>query len=132
MYQKTQTELSPWHHPDGTHSLPMRTGMCCEHGNGSYKISYDDVLLKEGATFYDDEQTPFGSCGAPLETAVPTKAPTKEASQSTPASGGGTTISGGGGRPGDAAYRCIANPLADSGYVVSRDKCDLFVDCFNQ
>lgn len=28
-------------------------GICCEHGNGSYKVSYDGVELKQGAAFYD-------------------------------------------------------------------------------
>ena len=103
----------------------MCTGMCCEHGNGSYKISYDDgPVLKEGGVFYDDEETQFGLCGVSPETEAPTKEPTEAAAA--------PTISGGGGQPGDAAYRCVATPLVDSGYVVSRDKCDLFVDCFNQ
>jgi len=104
-------------------------GMCCEHGNGSYKISYDGVELKQGSTFYDLEKTPFGFCGAP-DTEQPTKKPT-EAPQKNTASGG-TTISGGGGKSGDAAYRCVPNPLAESGYEVSSDKCNLFVDCYNQ
>ena len=91
--------------------------MCCEHGNGSYKISYDGVQLKEGAAFYDSETTPFGLCG---NTEQPTKKPTS------------SNEGGGGGKAGDKAYRCIANPLVESGYEVSSDKCELFVDCFNK
>jgi len=96
--------------------------MCCEHGNGSYKISYDGVQLKEGAAFYDSETTPFGLCG---NTEQPTKKPTSS-------NGGGGSGGGGGGKAGDNAYRCIANPLVESGYEVSSGKCDLFVDCFNK
>ena len=96
--------------------------MCCEHGNGSYKISYDGVQLKEGAAFYDSETTPFGLCG---NTEQPTKKPTSS-------NGGGGSGGGGGGKAGDNAYRCIANPLVESGYEVSSDKCELFVDCFNK
>ena len=61
-------------------------------------------------------------CGA-------TEEPTaKPASPNNSGGGGG----GGGGEPGDLAYRCVANALIDSGYEVLSDKCDLFVDCFNQ
>ena len=91
-------------------------------GNGSYKISYDGVQLKEGAAFYDSETTPFGLCG---NTEQPTKKPTSS-------SNGGGGSGGGGGEAGDKAYRCIANPLVESGYEVSSDKCELFVDCFNK
>ena len=97
--------------------------MCCEHGNGSYKISYDGVQLKEGAAFYDSETTPFGLCG---NTEQPTKKPTSSSN------GGGGGGGGGGGKAGDNAYRCIANPLVESGYEVSSGKCELFVDCFNE
>jgi hypothetical protein len=92
-------------------------GICCEHGNGSYKVSWDGVELKQGAAFYDAETTPFGLCG---ETEQPTLAQTKPVAV------------GGGGKPGDAAYRCVAIPLVENGYEVSSNKCDLFTDCYNK
>mmetsp|Transcript_47574 Transcript_47574/g.101088 ORF Transcript_47574/g.101088 Transcript_47574/m.101088 type:complete len:1167 (+) Transcript_47574:165-3665(+) len=97
-------------------------GICCEHGDGSYTVSYDGVELAQGSAFYDSEKAPFGFCGSPPDTELPTKKPTKSVS----------TIGGGGGNSGGSAYRCIANPLVESGYEVSSDKCHLFVDCFNQ
>lgn len=98
-------------------------GICCEHGNGSYKVSYDGEEIKQGGAFYDKEITPFGLCG---QTVAPTHKPT--ASNSSGGKGGG----GGGGKLGDLAYRCVANPLIESGYVVLNNMCHLFVDCFNQ
>lgn len=97
-------------------------GMCCQHGEGSYEISYDGAELKQGAIFYDKETTTFGYCGNPPETDQPTNTPTKN----------DVTISGGGGQPGEVAYRCVAQPLIDAGYKIARNMCGLFVDCFNE
>jgi len=107
-------------------------GICCEHGNGSYKVSYDGVQLGGGNAFYDKEMISFGYCGNPPDTELPTKKPTPK---NNPASGGnisGGGGGGGGGNPGETAYRCVANALVESGYEISSDKCNLFVDCYNQ
>ena len=92
-------------------------GICCEHGDGFYTVSYDGEVLKEGGAFYDFDTTPFGSCGA---TETPNKQPTSTGSVQNAGSGENT------------AHRCIAKPLIESGYVVSSDKCGLFVDCYNK
>lgn len=96
-------------------------GICCSHGNGSYKISYDGVELKEGDVFYDSESTLFGLCGA-------TEQPTKKPSANKPS---GLSIGGAVTNSGASSYRCVANQLLDSGYEVSEKLCDQFVDCYN-
>lgn len=99
-------------------------GLCCSEGHGSYTISYDGKELKTGDAYYDFETTPFGLCGA---TETPTKEPTTLSNDSTNA-----------GKPSGAAagsdgmgYRCVDKSLADKGYAISSDKCDLFDNCFN-
>ena len=102
-------------------------GLCCTDGSGSYKVSWDGESLKEGAAFYESETTPFGGCG---ESEQPTASPSEAAEDDT--SSGVTTSSGADGESGDLAYRCVAKALLEQGYEVSSDKCDMFVDCFNQ
>ena len=102
-------------------------GLCCTDGSGSYKVSWDGESLKEGAAFYESETTPFGGCG---ESEQPTASPSEAAEDDT--SSGVTISSGADGESGDLAYRCVAKALLEQGYEVSSDKCDMFVDCFNQ
>jgi len=58
-------------------------GLCCSYGQGSYTVTYDDVIEKEGAQFGSSESTTFGSCpssptsSAPVE---PTSAPVEPTS----------------------------------------------------
>ena len=81
--------------------------------------------MKTGDTYYDFETTPFGLCGA---TEMPTKEPSTVLNESTNAdkpSGAASASSDGMG------YRCVDTSLADKGYVISADKCDLFENCFN-
>ena len=100
-------------------------GVCCDHGQGSYAVKYDGVELKRGSAFYEYEMTPFGLCG---KTEEPQSEPTQAPKASKPSGG---TIGSGGGSAGDSAYRCVAAPLVESGYVVATDKCGLFVNCYN-
>lgn len=93
-------------------------GLCCGEGQGSYKISYDGKELNSGGVFYDSESTPFGLCGATL---APTNEPTIKTK---PSGAAGASNSGMG-------YRCVAKSLAERGYKISADKCNLFDDCFN-
>jgi hypothetical protein len=88
-------------------------GICCEHGDGSYTVKYDNEVIKTGSSFYDDEQTDFGLCG---ESLTPTASPKN--SESSSASGG-------------TAYRCVPKPLVQGGYTISVDKCKNFVNCYN-
>lgn len=101
-------------------------GICCKDGSGSYKITWDGEMLKEGAAFYESETTPFGGCG---ESEQPTASPLEAAEGDT--SSGVTISSGVDGDSGDLAYRCVAKALLEQGYQVSSDKCELFIDCFN-
>ncbi|KAL7553312.1 hypothetical protein ACHAWF_016588 [Thalassiosira exigua] len=96
-------------------------GVCCEHGDGSYTISYENKVLKEGGAFYDFESTPFGYCGNP-----PTEEPTESPKEYVPNDAGAAGNSGG------SSYRCVMTELVESGYVISKDKCGLFTDCFNK
>jgi len=99
-------------------------GLCCGEGQGSYTISYDGVELKTGDAFYDYETTEFGLCGA---TETPTKEPTLSSTDSTvdkPSGAAATSSSG-------VGFRCVDHSLADRGYQISADKCNLFDDCFN-
>ena len=94
-------------------------GLCCGEGQGSYTISYDGKELKTGGVFYDEETTDFGLCGA---TETPTKEPTIKIKEPSPSIVEGSSTSG---------YRCVAHSLADRGYQISSDKCNLFDNCFN-
>jgi len=98
-------------------------GLCCEHGDGSYEVKYDGVEVKKGAAFYDFETTEFGLCGATeAPTAKPVESPPTNASKP---DGSATNSEG-------MAYRCVANALADKGYVIAEDKCELFDNCYNE
>eukprot|EP00804_Cyclotella_cryptica_P010703 CCRYP_005498-RC/>CCRYP_005498-RC protein AED:0.05 eAED:0.05 QI:373/0.81/0.91/1/0.54/0.58/12/4229/1098 len=100
-------------------------GLCCSEGQGSYTISYDGVELMKGDAFYDYETTQFGLCGA---TETPTKYPTFSSidlnSVDKPSGAAVASSSG-------AGFRCVDHSLADRGYQISTDKCNLFDDCFN-
>jgi len=37
-------------------------GICCSYGSGSYKVTYDGTMVKEGAEFGGSESVNFGSC----------------------------------------------------------------------
>jgi len=52
-------------------------GICCSYGSGSYKVTYDGSLEKEGNEFGSSESTTFGSCDSSTEEPVdpPTDAP---------------------------------------------------------
>lgn len=109
--------------------------ICCKDGEGSYHVMFDGEVIKKGSAFYESEITPFGLCGA---SEPPTSTPldddkdddenaagdnddegaNEDDESDSPASTGET-------------YRCVAEELVDRGYEVSRDKCDLFVDCYN-
>lgn len=101
-------------------------GLCCGEGQGSYTISYDGKELKTGDAFYDYETTDFGLCGA---TETPTKEPSvamkEEPVADNQPSGAAATSSSGMG------YRCVDKSLAERGYKISADKCNLFDNCFN-
>lgn len=97
--------------------------MCCKHGQGSYEVSWDGTVLKDGAAFYDSETTTFGLCG---ETEQPTESKNSNAPSSVQSSAGGN------GKQGGSSFKCLPASLIDEGYEVSIDKCDLFESCFNQ
>ncbi len=99
-------------------------GLCCKHGKGSYEVSWDGNVLKEGAAFYKSETTSFGICG---ETDQPTKSIYSNAPSSAHHS-----IAGENGKEGGSSYKCLPVNLIDEGYEVSIDKCGLFENCFNQ
>merc|ERR1712019_114013 len=40
-------------------------GLCCSYGSGSYKVTYNGVVEKEGGQFGSSESTTFGSCDSP-------------------------------------------------------------------
>jgi len=46
--------------------------------------------------------------------------------------GGGAAIGGVSTGEGSMSFRCVAKPLAEKGYEVSKNKCDLFDDCYNE
>jgi len=52
-------------------------GICCNYGSGSYVVTYDGDVVKEGGSFGGSESITFGSC-APTDapTHAPTDAPT--------------------------------------------------------
>jgi len=63
-------------------------GMCCNYGQGSYKVTMNGAVIKEGGDFDASESTTFTSCGntpspAPVSTTmlpspVPSPAPSPE------------------------------------------------------
>ena len=109
-------------------------GVCCDHGNGSYKVKFDGKDVKNGAAFYDYETTALGRCG---ETPVPTNHPTVDASIKAPTiapkfTRPTTIVSSGSSPPGAKAFRCVPNQLVGEGYTVSGRLCDKFTDCYNK
>jgi len=40
-------------------------GLCCSYGSGSYKVTYNGVVEKEGGQFGSSESITFGSCNTP-------------------------------------------------------------------
>ncbi len=98
-------------------------GLCCKHGKGSYEVSWDGNVLKEGAAFYNSEMISFGLCG---ETDQPTESTHSNAPSSAHSSAGGNAKEGG------SSYKCLPSNLIDEGYEVSIDKCEFFESCFNQ
>lgn len=46
--------------------------------------------------------------------------------------GGGAAIGGVSTSERRMSFRCVAKPLAEKGYEVSKNKCDLFDDCYNE
>eukprot|EP00986_Skeletonema_menzelii_P019060 scaffold27058_cov151-Skeletonema_menzelii.AAC.4 len=134
-------------------------GLCCEHGNGSYTAKYDGEVIKTGSSFYDDEKAPFGLCGvSQAPTPSPQK---DGVSFGTSADGtayrcvpkplvqaddwfcdedaecieapkcNGVEEAAGSSFEAGGSYRCVADELADNGYVVSKQKCDFFDPCYN-
>jgi len=125
-------------------------GLCCEHGEGMYRVRYDGEVIKAGAAFYDEESVEFG-CPTSKPTEEPTPKPTSEPTskptfkpvksqtmtsnvqnvmnENKPSS---TSSSGAGSASNSQSYRCVANPLVKAGYQVSLQFCDKFVDCYNQ
>lgn len=111
-------------------------GVCCKHGKGSYEVSWDGNLLKEGAAFYDSETTPFGLCG---DTEPPTESNKSNAPSGVQSSASESkapsraqTSTGGNGKSGDSSYKCLPENLIDEGYEVSIEKCDMYENCFNE
>ena len=106
-------------------------GLCCEHGSGSYTVSYDDEVIKTGTSFYDNEKVSFGLCG---ETQVPTAPPTKEPTISSSANtvnDGENTSENYVGSTGGTAFRCLPQALIQGEYSITVDHCMNFVDCYN-
>ena len=56
---------------------PYSDGMCCNYGNGSYKVTLDGLTIASGGEFTDLESTSFGSCVASPPTLPPSMSPTK-------------------------------------------------------
>jgi len=59
-------------------------GICCAYGNGSYTLTWDGSVIREGGDFGDGETTEFGNTcggqtGSPISspTKTPTSSPTK-------------------------------------------------------
>jgi len=50
-------------------------GICCNEGNGSYKVTVGDNIIKQGGTFASSEET-FFDVGPPGPTRSPTSSPT--------------------------------------------------------
>lgn len=111
-------------------------GVCCKHGKGSYEVSWDGNILKEGDAFYDSETTPFGLCG---DTEPPTESNKSNAPSGVQSSASESKApsraqisTGGNGKSGDPSYKCLPDNLIDEGYEVSIEKCDMYENCFNQ
>jgi len=50
-------------------------GICCGYGQGSYKLTYDGEVVKQGGQFASSEATTFGGSPAPGPAPVPAPAP---------------------------------------------------------
>merc|ERR1712038_645306 len=53
--------------------LTIYGGLCCENGQGSYELYYDNSLIRSGGEFDENESIPFGNG---VYTCSPTFAPT--------------------------------------------------------
>jgi len=131
-------------------------GLCCDHGDGSYRVEYDGAVIAVGGAFFDEESIEFG-CSTESPTMKPTKKRTKKpttkptkarddeaaasasngitannSNEQPSNSGGRDGGDGGSSKSGTASYyRCVADPLVKAGYVVAQTHCDKFVDCYN-
>lgn len=110
-------------------------GLCCDHGDGSYKFEYNGKEIKSGAAFYDLETTEFGLCGETweptgVEASAPSKAPIQKMTTSNVSGGGGG--GGGGGNDGGTRFRCVDKDLLARGYRVQASLCSEFTDCYNE
>ena len=65
-----------------------------------------------------------------VETPEPTPGPTRKPTPQPVEQSNNAESSGGGG--GSSLHRCVANDLAEAGYLVKNQFCDKFVDCYNQ